>query len=91
MILEWNPSDSFGLQKPEARHLKHHKQGDLKSASWTTARIHKLKATFAKFDANGDGSIAPAELSQVLKSLGFSEEERIFLKILEVVWFFLLL
>jgi len=41
--------------------------GDLTSANWTTAGIHRLKASFARFDQNGDGNITPAELAERLE------------------------
>jgi len=49
--------------------------GDLTSANWTTAGIHRLKASFARFDQNGDGNITPAELAEILVSLGVSQAD----------------
>lgn len=48
---------------------------DLQSADWTTAKIHRLKATFARFDQNGDGAISATELTDVLISLGLAEQQ----------------
>lgn len=47
----------------------------LVSADWTTAGIHRLKASFARFDQNGDGQIAPEELAEILGSLGVSQDD----------------
>eukprot|EP00438_Fugacium_kawagutii_P006389 Skav214722 [mRNA] locus=scaffold2250:314421:315101:+ [translate_table: standard] len=48
---------------------------DLQSADWTTAKIHRLKATFARFDRNGDGVISAEELTDVLTRLGLLEPQ----------------
>ncbi|CAL1143971.1 unnamed protein product, partial [Cladocopium goreaui] len=45
----------------------HSSNSDLTSANWTTAGIHRLKASFARFDQNGDGNITPAELAERLE------------------------
>ncbi|CAE7517388.1 unnamed protein product [Symbiodinium natans] len=48
----------------------------LRSANWNTQSINRLKATFGRFDRNGDGKISEEELVSVMSSLGdLSESE----------------